>query len=115
MPSKKLLIPSLLDDHFPLLRHAFASRYWQPVLLTEDRGLADLGLRYVHSEMCYPAILVAGQILAALGSGRYDPAAVYVTTDGDQYAQWQQLYAGDPNVTLFVTDSCYFLVPQPAA
>ena len=86
MPSKKLLIPSLLDDHFPLLRHAFASRYWQPVLLTEDRGLADLGLRFVHSEMCYPAILVAGQILAALGSGRYDPAAcgVLIGQAGDE-------------------------------
>ena len=68
-----LLIPSLLDDHFPLLRHVFASERWQPVLLSEDGPhLADLGLRYIHSEMCYPAILVAGQVLAALNSGNYD-------------------------------------------
>lgn len=72
MAPKTLLIPSLLDDHFPLLQYAFASERWDPVLLTEEQGLADLGLRYIHSEMCYPAILVAGQVLAALGSGKYD-------------------------------------------
>ena len=34
---RTLLIPSLLDDWFPLLRCAFASDRWEPVLLTEDR------------------------------------------------------------------------------
>ena len=45
MAPRPLLIPSLLDDWFPLLQHMFASDRWAPVLLTEDRGLADLGLR----------------------------------------------------------------------
>ena len=35
MAPRTLLIPSLLDDWFPLLRHAFASDRWDPVLLTE--------------------------------------------------------------------------------
>lgn len=70
--ARTLLIPSLFDDWFPLLRHVFASDRWEPVLLTEDTGLADLGLRYIHSDMCYPAHLVAGQIFAALQSGKYD-------------------------------------------
>ena len=69
-----LLIPALLDDWFPLLRYAFASPEWEPVLLREERGLADRGLRYFHNELCYPVFLVAGQVLAALESGRYDPA-----------------------------------------
>ena len=69
-----LLIPALLDDWFPLLRYAFASREWEPVLLEEERGLADRGLRYFHNELCYPVFLVAGQALAALESGKYDPA-----------------------------------------
>ena len=60
MATRTLLIPSLLDDYFPLLRCAFASDRWSPVLLTEEKGLADLGLRYIHSDMCYPAHLVAG-------------------------------------------------------
>ena len=63
----------------------------------------------------YPAAealaLQAGEQLLA---GQYDPETVYVTTDGAQYEQWQSIYAGDPGVTLFVTDSCYFLVPQAA-
>lgn len=86
MAPRTLLIPSFLDDHFPLLRHAFASDCWQSVLLPPEAGLANLGLRYLHSEMCYPAILIAGQILRALGSGRYDPArcGVLVGQVGDE-------------------------------
>ena len=71
---RTLLIPALLDDWFPLLRYAFASREWEPVLLREERGLADRGMRYFHNELCYPVFLVAGQVLAALESGEYDPA-----------------------------------------
>lgn len=71
---RTLLIPSLLDDWFPLLQYAFASDGWEPVLLTGEQGLADLGLRYFHNELCYPVFLMAGQILSALNSGRYDPA-----------------------------------------
>ena len=74
MAPRTLLIPALLDDWFPLLQHAFASKDWEPVLLDEDQGLADLGLRHFHNELCYPVFLVAGQVLKALGSGRYDPA-----------------------------------------
>ena len=83
-------------------------------ILAGKQGLATNISIAVSGE--YPgAAALAEETGAQLAAGRYDPAAVYVTTDGDQYAQWQQLYAGDPNVTLFVTDSCYFLVPQPAA
>ena len=72
---RTLLIPSLLDDWFPLLRCAFASDRWEPVLLTEDRPqLAHLGQRYFHNELCYPVFLIAGQVLSALDSGKYDPA-----------------------------------------
>ena len=75
MAPRTLLIPSLLDDWFPLLQHAFASEVWEPVLLTEDGPqLANLGLRYLHNELCYPVFLIAGQVLSALRSGRYDPA-----------------------------------------
>lgn len=71
---RPLLIPALLDDWFPLLQYAFASDRWEPVLLTEEQGLAGLGLRYFHNELCYPVFLVAGQVLSALNSGKYDPA-----------------------------------------
>ncbi|MEI3362571.1 MAG: hypothetical protein V8R75_08355 [Oscillospiraceae bacterium] len=68
MAPRTLLIPSLLDDWFPLLRHAFASDRWDPVLLTEaNPQLAELGLRYFHNELCYPVFLIAGQVLSAFG------------------------------------------------
>lgn len=86
MAPRTLLIPSLLDDWFPLLQYAFTSDRWTPVLLTEDQGLADLGLRYVHSDLCYPAHLVTGQILSALQSGKYDPntCGVLIGQAGDE-------------------------------
>ena len=86
MAQRALLIPSLMDDWFPLLQYVFASKRWQPVLLTEQEGIADLGLRYVHSDLCYPAHLVTGQILAALGSGKYDvhTCGVMVGQAGDE-------------------------------
>lgn len=73
MAPRPLLIPALLDDWFPLLQHAFASKDWEPVLLAEDDPhLAELGLKYFHNELCYPVFLVAGQVLSALASGKYD-------------------------------------------
>lgn len=48
---------------------------------------------------------------ARLQSGEYDPGTVYVTTDGGAWESWQQIFAGDPALTFFVADSCYFMVP----
>ena len=71
MKQERLLIPAMLDVHFPLLKYAFQSRRFRPVLLNNRRGVTELGLRYVHNDMCYPCILNVGQMLAALGSGRF--------------------------------------------
>ena len=51
-----------------------------------DEGSAELGLRYVNNEVCYPAILVVGDLIRALRGGRYDPAevAVGITQTGGQ-------------------------------
>lgn len=74
---KTLLIPSLLDDWFPLLQYAFTSEEWEPVLLTEDDPhLAELGLKYFHNELCYPVFLVAGQVLSRPGGPAVRPGPV---------------------------------------
>ena len=74
MAERTLLIPSLLDAHYPLLRWAFASRQWDVVLLEGDwRELEHLGRRYVHNDLCTPFVLITGQVLHALRSGKYDP------------------------------------------
>ena len=67
-----LLIPAMLDDHFPLLRYAFFSKRYHPVILETRQGVVDAGLRYGHNDMCYPFHLCLGQYLQALGSGDYD-------------------------------------------
>ena len=48
---------------------------------------------------------------ARLAAGQYDPTAVYVTTDGTTWENWQAVFAGDDSLNFFVADSCYFMVP----
>ncbi|MCM1157162.1 MAG: 2-hydroxyacyl-CoA dehydratase [Bacteroidales bacterium] len=67
-----LLIPAMLDAHFPLLKYAFYSKRYHPVIMEENEGITNLGLKYAHNDLCYPAILIVGQILKALQSGKYD-------------------------------------------
>ena len=69
-----LLIPALLDAHFPLMKYAFYTRRFHPVILSNKKRVTETGLRYVHNDMCYPCILNTGQMIRALGSGMFDPA-----------------------------------------
>lgn len=76
MKKRTLLIPAMLDDHFPLLLPAFQSRRYDAVVLDNREGLTALGLRYAQNDLCYPGILIIGQFLSALNSGRWNPAAI---------------------------------------
>ncbi len=67
-----MLIPAMLDDHFPLLKYAFYSKEYHPVILENEEGIKNVGLKYVNNDMCFPAILNIGQMLSALMSGEYD-------------------------------------------
>ena len=60
--------------HFELIQTVL-NKYGYRVLIPAlpDKAAIDLGLRFVNNEMCYPAILVAGQMIAALKSGECDP------------------------------------------
>lgn len=86
MPEKTLLIPALLDAHWPLLRWAFESETWHAEVLEGGVPEAEaLGLRHVHNDLCYPFVLITGQVLAALRTGRYDPkhTAVLISQSAD--------------------------------
>ena len=52
------------------------SGYKVELLETSGPRIAETGLKYVHNDTCYPAILVIGQFIDALQSGRYDPDRV---------------------------------------
>jgi len=68
-----VLIPQMLPIHFELVKSAFdQAGYHVEVLPQVEQAAIETGLRYIHNDACYPAIVVLGQILHALKSGRYD-------------------------------------------
>lgn len=68
-----LLVPQMSPMHFQFVPEIFASAGYDAVLLpTVSRRAIELGLRYVNNDACYPAIVVIGQLLEAIRSGRYD-------------------------------------------
>lgn len=68
-----ILIPSMLPWHFNLLKAALISCGYKAELLDNtDRSVVETGLKYVNNDICYPALLVIGQFINALESGKYD-------------------------------------------
>jgi predicted nucleotide-binding protein (sugar kinase/HSP70/actin superfamily) len=68
-----ILFPMMAPIHFKLLRNVFTHYGYNAVLLdTDGPEIAQTGLKYVHNDTCYPALLVIGQMINALQSGKYD-------------------------------------------
>ena len=69
-----LLMPMLSPIHQNgLIEEAFKQAGYTVVSLPAmDRQAVDVGLKFVHNDACYPAIISIGQILEALQSGKYD-------------------------------------------
>lgn len=69
-----ILIPDMLPIHFKLIIEIFRKYgYNMELLQTSTRSVIDEGLKNVHNDTCYPALLVVGQFMDALKSGKYDP------------------------------------------
>ncbi len=68
-----ILAPQMAPIHFELIQ-AVLKKYGYRIEIPDlpDKAAIDLGLRYVNNDMCYPAIVVIGQLIAALKSGDYD-------------------------------------------
>lgn len=80
-----ILCPQMAPIHFDLIKEVFrASGYNLELLPSTDRGAVEAGQRYVNNDICYPSILVTGQIMEAIESGRYDLAktAVVISQTG---------------------------------
>ena len=68
-----IIAPQMSPIHFRLIKRAFESAGYNLVVLDSvDPKAVDAGLRYVNNDACYPSIIVAGQMMAALESGKYD-------------------------------------------
>ncbi|MEG0844517.1 MAG: acyl-CoA dehydratase activase-related protein [Romboutsia sp.] len=80
-----ILAPQMSPIHFKLIEKAInLSGYNLEVLKSTDRNIVEEGLKYVNNDACYPAIIVIGQIISALKSGKYDLSntSVVITQTG---------------------------------
>ena len=80
-----ILAPQMAPYHFELLVPIFERFGYNVELLPSvDHGAVDAGLKYVNNDICYPSILVTGQIMEAVMSGKYDTdkLAVLITQTG---------------------------------
>jgi predicted nucleotide-binding protein (sugar kinase/HSP70/actin superfamily) len=81
----KMLIPNMAPVQFRILIAAMEQQgYTCELLGNHGSQVAENGLKYVHNDTCYPALLVIGQFLDALESGRYDlnHTALVITQTG---------------------------------
>ena len=68
-----ILCPQMSPIHFTILQAAFsAAGYNLEVLPNDNKEAVDVGLKYVNNDACYPSLMVVGQIMQALQSGKYD-------------------------------------------
>lgn len=68
-----ILVPDMLPIHFKLIIAIYKRYgYHMELLQTSGRNIIDEGLKNVQNDTCYPALLVIGQFLDALKSGKYD-------------------------------------------
>lgn len=69
-----ILIPDMLPIHFSLFSKIFNQYgYHTELLHLSGDEVKEAGLRNVNNDACYPALLVVGQFVTALKSGKYDP------------------------------------------
>ena len=80
-----ILAPQMSPIHFELLEPTFKYGGYNVVILPNDnRRSVDVGLQYVNNDACYPSLMVVGQVMDALLSGKYDlnKVAVIITQTG---------------------------------
>ena len=80
-----ILCPQMSPIHFDILEPAFnACGYHFEVLNNDNKHSVDVGLKYVNNDACYPSLLVVGQIMQALLTGKYDlnKTAIIMTQTG---------------------------------
>ncbi len=80
-----ILCPQMSPFHFDIIEAGFrACGYNFEVLPSDNRHAVETGLKYVNNDACYPSLIVVGQIMDALNSGKYDlnKTAVVMTQTG---------------------------------
>lgn len=80
-----ILAPNMSPIHFDLIEKAVSDSGYHVVVLPEaTKEDVDTGLKYVNNDACYPSLIVVGQMIRALQSGKYDlnKTALFITQTG---------------------------------
>ena len=80
-----ILVPTMLPIHFRfLVKILHLHGYKAELLKNHSKSVIDEGVKNVHNDTCYPALLVIGQMIDALKSGEYDlkKVALLITQTG---------------------------------
>ena len=80
-----ILIPEMAPLHFRLIKPILGRDGYNTELMGyEGPDVLKKGLQYVHNDICYPCLLITGQMLTAMESGKYDPnkVAMMITQSG---------------------------------
>ena len=80
-----ILCPQMSPIHFNILEAAFKKAGYHLALLRNDnKDAINIGLKYVNNDACYPSLMVVGQVMEAVLSGRYDTdkLAIIMTQTG---------------------------------
>ena len=79
-----ILCPQMSPIHFGMLEAAINSCGFNLEVCDSGRSCIDVGLKYVNNDACYPSLIVVGQMMEALQSGKYDldKTALIITQTG---------------------------------
>ena len=79
-----ILAPQMSPIHFGLLKDAFGAEGYRLEVLEETKEALNTGLQFVNNDACYPSILVIGELISALKSGKYNihKTAVLISQTG---------------------------------
>ena len=80
-----LLFPDMSKHHFRMFESMLNSEGYKAVWLKDTTDdTVETGVKYVNNDACYPAIIVIGQLIHELQSGKYDldNTSVIITQTG---------------------------------
>ena len=84
MKDYTILCPQMSPIHFEMLKTAIEWGGYHIELLADEHSVIDTGLKYVNNDACYPSLIVVGQIMSAIKSGKYDvnKLAIFISQTG---------------------------------
>ncbi len=79
-----ILSPQISPYHLNFVQAAMRNNGYRMEVLPDSRDAVATGLKYVNNDACYPTVIVVGQVMNALLSGKYDldRTAVIMTQTG---------------------------------